>query len=162
MIYLYVLIMSALVNNSTLTVSSPSFKHNEMIPSKFTCEGSNINPEILIGNVPATTRSLALILDDPDAPNGTFDHWIMWNIPADDRKIKENHAPGTEGKNGKGDSKYTGPCPPSGTHHYHFKVYALDTKLDLKSGSTKQALENAMQGHILAQGELIGLYKKGS
>lgn len=154
--------MSALVNNSTLTVSSPSFKHNEMIPSKFTCEGSNINPEILIGNVPATTRSLALILDDPDAPNGTFDHWIMWNIPADDRKIKENHAPGTEGKNGKGDSKYTGPCPPSGTHHYHFKVYALDTKLDLKSGSTKQALENAMQGHILAQGELIGLYKKGS
>lgn len=154
--------MSTLVNNSTLTVSSPSFKHNEMIPSRFTCEGSNINPELMIGDVPANAKSLALVMDDPDAPNGTFDHWIMWNIPAADKKIKENHAPGTEGKNGKGDSKYTGPCPPSGTHHYHFKVYALDEKLDLKSGSTKQELENAMKGHIVAQGELVGLYKKGS
>lgn len=162
MIFLYILVMTVLANNSTLTVTSPSFKQNEMIPSKFTCEGANINPELLIGDIPASAKSLALIMDDPDAPNGTFDHWIIWNIPVEDKKIKENHSPGTEGKNGRGESKYTGPCPPSGTHHYHFKIYALSKKLELKSGSTKQELENAMKGHVLATGELIGLYKKGS
>src|SRR4030095_4782705 len=149
------------ITAATLQVSSSAFKDNGVIPVKYTCEGENINPAISVQNIPQQTKSLALILDDPDAPNGGFNHWIMWNIDPS-ATINENSAPGTQGKNGAGKISYTGPCPPSGTHHYHFKVYALDTKLDLESGADKTQLENAIKGHIVVSGELIGLYKKRS
>lgn len=146
--------------NNSLTISSPAFENEGDIPSKYTCEGQNVNPEITIKDVPDNTQSLALIMDDPDAPTGTFDHWIMWNIPANTKTIDMNSHPGTQGKNGRGENKYTGPCPPTGKHRYYFKVYALDKKLSLAEGSTKAELENAMQGHILASGQLMGKYEK--
>jgi len=153
------LIVMATVLNKPLIVESPAFANNELIPAKYTCVGSNINPTLVITDIPYGTKSLALIVDDPDAPHGTFDHWVMWNIPAVG-VIDENSAPGIQGKNGKGENKYMGPCPPSGTHHYHFKVYALDIKLKLPAGADKNALLKAMDKHILASGELIGLFKK--
>jgi Raf kinase inhibitor-like YbhB/YbcL family protein len=145
--------------NTTLTVKSPSFKENELIPAKYTCDGENISPEITIEDIPENTSSLAIIMDDPDAPKGTFDHWVMWNIPVKN-KIEENSTLGILGANGKKENKYTGPCPPSGTHHYHFKIYALDVKLALEEGADKKALEKAMSTHIIAAGELVGLYKR--
>jgi Raf kinase inhibitor-like YbhB/YbcL family protein len=154
------LIMSVLAT-ATLQVSSPSFPANGMIPSKYTCEGASTSPAISVKNIPDGTRSLALTVFDPDAPNGGMLHWIMWNIDPN-APIGENSAPGIQGKNGKGDNMYTGPCPPTGTHHYHFTVYALDTRLDLDKGSGKTELLEAMKGHILSSGELVGLYKKAS
>jgi Raf kinase inhibitor-like YbhB/YbcL family protein len=153
-----VIFMSMLASNNLL-VRSPAFEHNDFIPAKFTCVGGNINPELVISDIPKEAVSLALIMDDPDATNGTFDHWIMWNIPVKN-KIEENSTPGVQGKNGKNENKYTGPCPPSGTHHYHFKIYALNTRLDLPEGSDKQTLLIAMEGHVIGTGELIGLFKK--
>lgn len=148
-----------MINNAALEVTSPSFANNGSIPFKFSCEGDNVNPELSIKNIPGEAKSLALIVDDPDAPNGTFDHWVMWNIPPKE-KIAQDSAPGMQGKNGKKENKYTGPCPPSGVHHYHFKVYALDSKLDLNDLADKAQLMKAMEGHILASGELTGLYEK--
>lgn len=148
-----------IIANKTLTVKSPAFANNDFIPSKYTCTGSNINPELIIKDLPDEAKSLALIVEDPDASSGTFDHWVMWNIPVKD-KIEENSTPGAQGKNGKNENKYTGPCPSTGTHHYHFKVYALDTKLDLPINTDKNDLLKTMKSHILASGELIGLFKK--
>ena len=144
---------------TSLQISSPSFKENEMIPSTFTCEGDSINPAISVKNIPQQTKSLALIMEDPDATRGTFDHWIMWNIDPNG-EIGEGSAPGNQGKNGYGKKEYAGPCPPTGTHHYHFRIFALDTELELNDGANKTQLEDAMMGHILAEGELVGLYKK--
>ncbi len=155
----FILGFLAIAVNATLTVKSPAFKDKDFIPSKYTCDGLNINPPLTIGDIPKTTQSIALVVDDPDAPKGTFDHWIMWNIPPL-AQIDEGSTPGTQGENGKKENKYTGPCPPSGTHHYHFKVYALDSMLDLPVGTDKKALERAMKGHIIAFGELTGMYKK--
>jgi Raf kinase inhibitor-like YbhB/YbcL family protein len=152
-------ITAILIFNKTLTVKSPAFANNGSMPSEYTCEGKNINPELSINDIPTQAKSLALILDDPDAPNGTFDHWIMWDIPVSG-KIEQNSAPGMQGKNGKNENKYTGPCPPSGTHHYHFKIFALNTKLNLASSTNKKGLLKAMDSHILASGELVGIYKK--
>jgi hypothetical protein len=149
----------AFIAEKTLKVKSTAFTNDQPIPAMYTCEGDNINPPLSVDDIPENTKSLALILDDPDAPKGTFVHWVMWNIPVE-RTIAENSAPGVQGANGRKESRYTGPCPPSGTHHYHFKFFALDTKLDLKEGSDKPALLRAMDGHILASGELIGLYQK--
>ncbi len=147
---------------SALTISSPAFKHNEHIPSKYTCDGADINPQILIGNVPAGTKSLALIVDDPDAPRGTWVHWVVWNIGPDTKEIKEGTVPADahQGMNDFGQLDYGGPCPPSGTHRYFFKLYALDAVLSLGTNASKAILERAMQGHILGRAELIGLYKK--
>ncbi len=142
-----------------IIIKSPAFEDNEFIPSQYTCDGANINPELSFADVPEKTVTMALIMDDPDAPNGTFDHWLMWNIPVTN-KIEENSALGVQGKNGRLENKYTGPCPPSGTHHYHFKIYALDKKLDLSPDADKTKLLAAMEGHILSTGELTGLYKK--
>lgn len=142
-----------------LIVTSPAFRHNCAIPKKFTCQGDDINPEIQINGIPAGAKSLALVVDDPDAPMGTWDHWLVWNIPVKE-KIAENSVPGIEGTNSANERHYHGPCPPSGTHRYFFKVYALDTELGLDQVSRKKDLEKAMQGHVLAQGELIGLYGK--
>lgn len=142
-----------------LYISSPSFKHEESIPEKFTCDGSNINPSLLIKNIPAETRSLAIIMEDPDAPGNTFDHWLVWNIPPTDM-IPENSVPGLEGRNSAGRIAYMGPCPPSGTHRYFFKVYAIDTLLETEKGADKMKLHYVMKDHVLAYGELMGLYSR--
>lgn len=130
-----------------------------MIPKQYTCQGLDINPPLMISDIPEGTVSLALINDDPDAPMGTWNHWIIWNLKPIP-EIQEDFAPGTQGKNSWGRNDYGGPCPPSGTHRYFFKLYALDSELDLVEGATKTALETAMEGHILEQAELIGLYQK--
>ena len=144
---------------ANMKLTSPEFTHNAMIPKKFTCQGEDINPNLVIEEIPPSSVSLVLINDDPDAPVGTWDHWIVFNIPPTE-KIAENSVPGTQGKNSWGRNDYSGPCPPSGAHRYFFKIYALDTKLDLSEGASKRQVEQAMEGHILDQAELIGLYKK--
>jgi Raf kinase inhibitor-like YbhB/YbcL family protein len=143
-----------------LTIKSPAFEANRQIPKKYTCQGQDINPPLTIEGIPEGAKSLALTLDDPDAPSGTFDHWVVWNIPPSTNRIAEQSVPGTEGFNSMREHGYTGPCPPSGTHRYFFKVYALDMELGLGANSSKKDLEKAIQGHVLAKGELIGLVSK--
>jgi len=146
-----------------MKISSPEFEHNQLIPEKFTCQGADLSPRLVIEDIPEGTKTLALINDDPDAPGGTWDHWILFNIEPSDEgtlTIQENTAPGIQGKNSWGRNDYGGPCPPSGTHRYFFKLYALDMALDLPEGTSKSNLEKAMQEHILAKTEFIGLYKK--
>ena len=142
-----------------LVVKSPAFENNKLIPSKYTCDGEGVNPPLTIEGIPEKAQSLALIMEDPDAAAGVFTHWIVMSIPTTGI-IKEKHPPGTEGLNSSRRRGYHGPCPPSGTHRYFFKVYALDTKLDLGPLAEKEDLEIAMQGHIVAQGEIIGLYRR--
>src|SRR3990170_5541926 len=142
-----------------LTVKSPAFENNKSIPSKYTCEGEDVNPPLTIGGIPEKTQSLALIVEDPDAPAGLWVHWVVWNIPPTGA-VQENAVPGTEGLNTNKKHSYHGPCPPGGTHRYFFKVYALDTKLNISALSEKEILENAIQSHVLAEGELMGLYRR--
>lgn len=144
-----------------MELKSPEFENNQFIPKKFTCEGEDVNPALIIENLPEGTKSLALIVDDPDAPMGTWVHWVVYDIPVTSR-IDEDSVPGKQGINDFRKKDYGGPCPPSGTHRYFFKIYALDQELGLPEGITKEDLEKAMQGHILDKAELIGLYKKGS
>ena len=147
---------------SELKITSAAFVTNGYIPARFTCDGTDINPPLEIAQVPAEAKSLALIVDDPDAPIGMWVHWVVWNIDPDTREIAEDNVPrnAAQGKNDWKRNGYGGPCPPSGVHRYFFKLYALDTKLNLGAGTTKKELEKAMQGHILAKAELIGLYKR--
>ena len=149
-------------NMSSLKISSPAFKHNGHIPSKYTCDGMDVNPSLAIEGVPPGAKSLALIVDDPDAPRGTWVHWVVWNIASDTQAIEENTVPvgAAEGMNDFRKRNYGGPCPPSGTHRYFFKFYALDSSLTLNTNTTKADLERAMKGHILAQAEIIGLYAR--
>jgi len=140
-------------------LSSPDFEDGKLIPKKFTCDGVNINPTLMVEGIPAGTKSLALIVEDPDAPLGTWVHWVVYDIPVVSR-IDENSIPGTQGINDFGRNEYDGPCPPYGTHRYSFKIYALDTELALGEGVNKKALAEAMQGHIIDQAELIGLYTR--
>ncbi|MCP9751156.1 YbhB/YbcL family Raf kinase inhibitor-like protein [Ferruginibacter sp. HRS2-29] len=149
----------SLVSNATVHISSPAFKNGAMMPSRFSCEGENINPPLLVKNLPKETKALALIMEDPDAPKGTFDHWVMWNIRPT-QLIQENTSPGIQGLNSRGSNQYIGPCPPYGTHRYRFMLYALDSKLELDKNSGKEALKKAMEGHVVGQGEITGLYKK--
>ena len=142
-----------------MELKTPEFKNNEYIPKKFTYRGGNVNPALIIYDIPAGAKSIALICDDPDAPGKDWVHWVVFNIPVT-AKIEENSAPGKQGVNDFGRNGYDGPCPPFGTHRYIFKIYALDTELDLEEGISKADLERAMEGHILARAELIGLYKK--
>lgn len=142
-----------------MELKSSEFKNNEFIPEKFTYRGDNINPVLIIENIPTGAASLALIFDDPDAPGGTWVHWVMFDIPVVHR-IEENSAPGKQGRTDFGRIGYDGPYPPSGTHRYVFKLYALDAELNLKEGVSKADLEHAMTGHILAKAELTGLCKK--
>ncbi|MFH1889206.1 MAG: YbhB/YbcL family Raf kinase inhibitor-like protein [Candidatus Omnitrophota bacterium] len=142
-----------------MKLTSPEFNNNGIIPVKFTCEGQDINPALVIEDIPAGAKSLALIMDDPDAPMGTWVHWVVYNIPVISR-IDEDSIPGEQGINTAGREKYHGPCPPSGTHRYFFKIYALDAELSLKPGFNKQGLEKAIEGHLLQKAELVGLYKK--
>ena len=126
-----------------MKLTSPSFSHNQMIPKKFTCQGEDLNPGLQISDLPQAAKSLALIVDDPDAPGGTWVHWVVFNITVMN-EIKEKSIPGLQGINDFGKKDYGGPCPPSGTHRYFFKAYALDSQLNLKEGSDKAALESAM------------------
>lgn len=148
---------------AALKITSPAFQNNATIPRQYTCDGKDINPPLVIADVPQGTKSIALVCDDPDAPVGIWVHWVIWNIDPGAKEIKENSVPqgAVQGINDFRKHSYGGPCPPSGTHRYFFKVYALDTLLDISPNSTKSDLEKAMKGHILAQGELIGLYKRG-
>lgn len=145
-----------------MKLTSPAFGNNLPIPSKYTCDGEDINPPLEISEVPEGTQSLVLIMDDPDAPVGIWDHWVVWNINPSIISIEENSVPegAVQGMNSFGKQPYGGPCPPSGTHHYHFKLYALDTKLELDPSSKKEDVEKAMEDHILEQAELVGLYQR--
>ena len=143
----------------TLNVTSEAFGDLGYIPRKYTCDGENINPPLTIGNIPQETKSIVLIMEDPDARQKTWVHWIIWNI-SPSHKIKENTAAGITGTNDFRKQQYGGPCPPSGIHRYFFKVYALDELLELESNTTKEELETAMNPHIIGFGELIGLYRR--
>jgi Raf kinase inhibitor-like YbhB/YbcL family protein len=142
-----------------LVVSSPVFDNEGEIPSRYTCDGDNINPPLVVDQIPKDTVSLAIIMEDPDAPDGTFDHWLVWNVPPKP-VISENSNPGINGVNGKGKTGYHGPCPPSGTHRYYFHVYALDTSFDLSPQTDKKVLRQLIEPHILAEGNLLGMYGK--
>jgi Raf kinase inhibitor-like YbhB/YbcL family protein len=148
---------------AALHVTSPAFQDNGHIPRQYTCDGEDISPPLVIENCPKETKSIALICDDPDASIGTWVHWMLWNIDPSTKEIAENAVPkgAVEGMNDFRRHSYGGPCPPSGTHRYFFKIYALDTMLDISPNSQKSALEKAMKGHILAEGQIIGLYKRG-
>lgn len=151
------------IKSKTMKISSPAFGENESIPSKFTCDGESINPLLEIIGAPENTQSLVLIIDDPDAPiAGGFVHWVVFNIAPSVKEIKENSVPenAIEGTTSAGQPGFVGPCPPSGTHHYQFKLYALDSKLDLGSSAKREDVEKAMEGHILDQAILVGLYKR--
>lgn len=147
------------IDYKSLSVSSPAFNYGASIPQRYTCDGANTNPPIDIEHIPQDTVSLAIIVDDPDAPIGTWSHWLIWNIPVT-RRIRENHQHGEEGRNDFMENRYDGPCPHQGMHHYRFKVYALDSILELSSKAKQLDLEKAMSGHILAFGELIGSYQR--
>lgn len=145
-----------------MKIISSAFGNNQNIPFKYTCDGENISPPLEFFDAPAGISSFALIVDDPDAPRATFVHWLVWNIPPATSSISENSVPQgtTQGTTDFGEQKYGGPCPPSGTHRYFFKLYALDVKLDLPSSSRKKDLEAAIQTHIIEKTELIGLYQR--
>src|SRR5258705_3953650 len=149
--------METIIKN--LAVQSVAFANNGHIPSKYTCEGEDINPPIEINDIPGETKSLAIIVEDPDAPGGVFTHWLLWNISPSE-EIAENTNQGVSGINDFGKTGYGGPCPPSGAHHYYFKIYALDKELNITAGENKNALLEGMNGHIVATGELMGRYKK--
>ncbi len=143
----------------TLNVISVAFSQGGHIPKKYSCEGEDINPPLKISGLPEETKTLAIIVEDPDAKHGTFDHWLVWNISPNE-PIAENSVPGISGRNSFGKTGYGGPCPPSGSHRYFFKVYALDSRLDILSGSDKKTLQEAMQEHIIGYGELMARYSK--
>ncbi len=154
--------ISTIPQLENMTITSPAFSHNGQVPLKYTCDGEDINPPLTISGVPANAKSLVLIVDDPDAPRGTWVHWTVWNIKPDTTSIGENSLPmgAVEGTTDFGRTGYGGPCPPSGTHRYFFKIYALDTLINLSSSARKADIEKVMEGHILDQTELIGLYKR--
>jgi Raf kinase inhibitor-like YbhB/YbcL family protein len=143
-------------------LSSPAFKNGGQIPKKYGCAGENVNPLLMIENIPPETRSMAVVFDDLDAPGGSYVHWVLWNIDPGTGEIKENSIPGgaVQGMNDFKKQNYGGPCPPTRPHRYVFKVFALDTLLVLNPGSTKPDLEKAMKGHILGQTQLKGTYSK--
>jgi Raf kinase inhibitor-like YbhB/YbcL family protein len=146
----------------SLELRSDAFTNGQAIPAKYTCTGRNISPALAWNEPPSGTQSFALIMDDPDAPMGTWVHWVLFNIPTAARSLQENENTSTisVGKNSWGNPGYGGPCPPSGTHRYFFKLYALDSILSLSPGATKQQVRKAMEGHILAQDELMGTFSK--
>lgn len=151
--------VSQLQNNS-LSLTSSAFSNNGTIPREFSCKGRNVNPPLSISGVPASAKSLTLIMHDPDAPNGDFVHWLVWDIPATTEKVNTDSSPvgATLGTNGTGRTGYLGPCPPSGTHRYIFELYAVDKILGLKPGANHSQLGAALAGHILAQHNLIGTF----
>ena len=145
-----------------MKIQSSAFGTNEKIPSKYTCDGENISPPLTISDIPSEAKTIILILDDPDAPSKTWVHQIAFNIPVAGEilEIPESQTFGTSGINDFNSLGYGGPCPPSGTHRYFFKVFAIDSELDLQEGATKEQVESAMQGRVLDNAELIGLYER--
>lgn len=140
-----------------MRLTSPAFEHNQLIPPRYTCRGEDVSPPLTIVGIPEGTKTLALIVDDPDAPVGTWVHWVVFNIPPT-ATIPTGQVPGDQGYNDFKRLNYGGPCPPSGIHRYFFKLYALDTRITYVTGMNKGDLEKAMEGHVLAQAQLIGLY----
>ena len=144
-----------------MKITSSAFQESGNIPAKFTCDGSDTSPPLQISGVPSEAKSLVLIADDPDAPGGLFTHWLVWNIPPQTSSIPEGSTPqAAQGTNDFGKSGYGGPCPPSGTHRYSFKVFALDRELDLRPSAKRTQLDASMKGHVIAQGALMGRYSR--
>lgn len=147
-----------------MKLKSPAFLDNQQIPSQYSCDGDNVNPPLEINDIPENAKSLVLIMDDPDAPGKTFTHWLMWNIPPQTKEILESDWPegAEQGINDRGQLGYQGPCPPSGVHHYHFKLYALSSKLNVDPGIKKETLEREIDGLTIQKTELIGIYSRSS
>jgi len=150
-----------------IKITSSAFEDGGMIPAKYTCDGADVSPPLQWDAVPEGTKSIALICDDPDAPMGTWVHWVLFNLPAGTKELAESIPTdktlpdgAKQGLSDFGRIGYGGPCPPSGTHRYFFKIYALDAEVDLEAGANKRQLLGAMEGHIIAQGQLIGKYKR--
>lgn len=158
---------SLTLSDNLMELKSSAFGNQGTIPAKYTCDGENVSPPLNWSDTPEDAKSFTLICDDPDAPAGTWTHWILFNLPATATELPEN-VPATEtlangakqGKNDFGKLGYGGPCPPSGTHQYSFRIYALDTELNLESGASKDQVVSAMESYILAQGELVGKYQR--
>ena len=151
-----------------MKITSPAFSQGQPVPTQFTCDGENVSPALGFEDIPAEAKSLTLICDDPDAPMGVWDHWLLYNIPPATTGLPQNIAPefmlpdgSVHGLNSWRNIGYGGPCPPSGTHRYYFKLYALDIKINLKAGADKGALARAMEGHILDEARLMGTYSRG-
>ena len=154
-------IASFAAGRAKMKITSSAFQEGATIPSKFTCDGADASPPLQIADIPSGAKSLALIVDDPDAPSGLFTHWMVWNLSPQTSTVAEGRAPkGVQGTNDFDKSGYGGPCPPSGTHRYYFKIFALDRELDLPSGAKRAQLDAAMKGHVVAQGELMGRYSR--
>jgi len=163
----FILLLCYCPLEATMKLISPTFSHNEAIPTQYTCDGANISPALAWSDAPDNTQSFALIVDDPDAPAKVWVHWILFNIPSTVEYILENQGMASEevaflqgATDFNGAQKWGGPCPPSGNHHYHFTLYALDTFLDLPAGANKEQVLQAMHGHILEQTTLIGTYQR--
>jgi Raf kinase inhibitor-like YbhB/YbcL family protein len=163
------IMQNKVMSDKPFTLSSSAFTENSSIPSKYTCDEIQMPPPLTFSGTPDGTKSLTLIMEDPDVPkqlrpSGVFVHWVIYNIPADKTSIREGERTGTPGKNGAGNNEYAGPCPPAeyepSEHRYFFTLYALDSELALSAGATKEEVLSAMQGHILAQTQLMGKYKK--
>lgn len=153
--------------NMQIEVKSSVFEEGGMIPKQYTCDGADVSPPLTWTSIPEGTKSIALICDDPDAPMGTWVHWVLFNLPAGVNELPENvpsektlETGGVQGTNDFGNIGYGGPCPPGGTHRYYFKLYALDRELNLHAGAKKKDLLKAMEGHIMAEGQLMGRYKR--
>ena len=153
--------------NSSIQITSAAFKEGELIPRQYTCDGVNISPPLEWTGAPRSAKTIALVADDPDAPAGTWVHWVLYNLPAANIGMVENlpatedlKAGGSQGKNDFGKIGYGGPCPPSGTHRYYFKIFAVDTELPLKGGASKAELLKALEGHVVGQGQLLGTYRR--
>lgn len=145
----------------TMQLTSTAFKERAPIPVKYTCDGVDVSPPLTIHNAPSDAKSLVLIVDDPDAPTGTFDHWIVWNLPPNTKDLAEGTPVPMQGTNHFNEQRYRGPCPPRGSvHRYYFNLFALDTLLDLPAGSSREEVEEAMEGHIVDETELVGIYKR--
>jgi len=154
-------------DKAEIKLASAAFKDGQQIPGPYSCDGVNISPPLEWSGVPKTATTVAITVDDPDAPSGTFVHWVLYNLPVENIGLVENvpasenlKAGGFQGKNDFGKFGYGGPCPPSGTHRYFFKIYALDGELPLKAGATKAELIKAMEGHLVLQGQLMGTYRR--
>jgi Raf kinase inhibitor-like YbhB/YbcL family protein len=156
-----VALASFAAGEAKMKITSSAFQEGGNIPSKFTCDGGDSSPPLQIAEIPSGAKSLVLVVDDPDAPSGLFTHWIVWNISPQTNAIAEGSAPkGVQGTSDFDKSGYGGPCPPSGTHRYYFKIFALDRELNLPSGTKRNQLDAAMKGHVVAQGELMGRYSR--
>ena len=156
-------LMPSASSTTSMLLTSPSFKNNEPIPNKFTCDGGDINPQLMIDNIPPEAKSLALIVDDSDAPSGTFTHWTVWNINPETQFIKEESSPhgSIEGETSFNKIGYGGPCPPAGKpHQYRFTLYALDSMLSLADGARRGDLEKEIKKHVIAEAELVGVYQR--